>query len=104
MRFLSMILGMTLCAGAAWAQDIVLPADDPGYRQEAPQQGTDLVMKPYTVRDQNQLRGRFGTAWSEGEVKQRAAQTCAENGMQLIYFKSEAPDPKGRREFAAVCK
>lgn len=98
------VVALFVAAGSAQAQDIVLPADDPGYSQQAPQDGTDLIMKPYTVQGQNQLRGRFGAAWSEGEVKQRAVQTCAENGMHMIYFKAEAPDPKGRREFAAVCK
>ncbi|MBP0483783.1 hypothetical protein [Sagittula salina] len=98
------LMGVALPWGGAVAQDIVLPADDPGIRQAAPQQGTDLVMKPYTVKDQNQLRGRYGAAWSEAEVRSRAAQTCAEHGMRLVYFKSETRDGKGRTEFAAVCR
>ena len=103
MRMAIVIVGLCVCT-AATAQDIVLPAEDPSIRQNAPQTGTDLVMKPVTVQGQNQLRGRYGVAWSEGEVKSRAAQTCAEGGMRLIYFKPGGRDSKGRTEFAADCQ
>ena len=56
MRMAIVIVGLCVCTAAA-AQDIVLPAEDPGIRQNAPQTGTDLVMKPVTVQGQNQLRG-----------------------------------------------
>ena len=79
-------------AGAANAQD----GPPPG--------GTDLVMKAVTVKGQNQLRGRYGSAWEAGEVRDEAAKTCAENGMRLIYFKPGKSDSKGRTEFAAVCQ
>ena len=86
---------------------IVIPADEPSAAPQGGQPmqgGTELIMKPITVQGQHQLRGRFGPAWAEGEVKQRAAITCAEAGMRLVYFKPEAPDSKGRREFAVVCQ
>ena len=66
--------------------------------------GTELIMKPVTVGEQSQLRGRFGDKWQEGEVQARAAETCASASMRLVYFKAEAPDARGRREFAAVCQ
>lgn len=101
-----LLAGATL-ACAQSADQIVIP-DDEGQMIEggpAPLQGsTEFVMKPVTVKDQSQLRGRFGGAWAEGEIKQRAAITCGEAGMQLVYFKAEGADSKGRREFAAVCQ
>lgn len=110
MRLLMAVLAVTLgVSGAVWAQDqIVLPDDGmdaPGQGGQPPLAGgTEFVMKPVTVKDQNQLRGRYGAAWTDGEVKQRAAVTCAEAGMRLVYFKPDAPDSKGRKEFAAVCQ
>ena len=92
LRSLTLVLVVT--AAAAPAQ----PA-----QQLAPGVGTELQMKPYTVQGQNQLRGRFGGAWSEREVRARAAETCAGAGWRLVYFQAEPPDSKGRRSFAAVC-
>lgn len=90
-RFYGAVVGVLL-AGAAQAQD----GPPPG--------GTDLIMKAVTVQGQNQLRGRYGSAWEAGEVRTEAAKTCAENGMRMIYFKPGKTDRKGRTEFAAVCK
>ncbi|CUH75135.1 hypothetical protein [Tropicibacter naphthalenivorans] len=99
------IMCALLLGSAAQAQDIVVPGDDDGLVQGPPVVGgTELIMKPYTVRDQNQLRGRFGAAWTADEVKEKAAITCQQNGMRLIYFKPEGADAKGRTEFAAVCQ
>jgi hypothetical protein len=94
-----------LGAGDVSAQDqIVIPADEAPPTVKVSKGDLELIMKAVTVQDQNQLRGRYGKGWSEGEVKQRAAITCAENAMRLIYFKPGAVDSKGRTEFAAVCQ
>ncbi len=98
MRRRSLATLFLACAAAA------APLGAQPAQQLAPGVGTELQMKPYTVQGQNQLRGRFGGAWSENEVRARAAQTCAGAGWQLVYFKAEAADSKGRRTFAAVCK
>jgi hypothetical protein len=66
--------------------------------------GTDLILKPITVQGQHQLHGRYGDKWSTTEVRARAAQTCAGAGMRLVHFEERAPDPQGRKTFAAVCK
>ncbi|MFW2587940.1 hypothetical protein [Sagittula sp. SSi028] len=104
---LGLLLGTTLPALAQSSGQIVIPDDGSQIVEggPAPLQGsTEFIMKPITVEGQNQLRGRFGGAWAEGEIKQRAALTCGEAGMRLIYFKAETPDSKSRREFAAVCQ
>lgn len=65
---------------------------------------TSLQMRTVTVKDQNQLRGRYGDAWTEDEVRSRAGQVCAGAGMRMVYFQSGNSDSQGRTEFAAVCQ
>lgn len=104
-RFLALGLALVLASPLAAQDQIVIPDDSTEYRQErAPAGGTELTMKAVTVKDQNQLRGRFGSAWQAAEVQQRAAMTCDEAGMRMVYFKPGKTDPKGRTEFAAVCQ
>jgi len=89
---------MIVLAGAS-SQVAAQPA-----QQLAPGVGTELQMRALTVQGQNQLRGQFGGAWSEREVRARAAEACAGAGWKLVYFKAETPDSRGRRAFAAVCQ
>lgn len=79
-------------AGAAVAQD----GPPPG--------STDMQMTSITVQGQNQLRGRYGTAWEPGEVREEAAKACAGGGLRLILFRPGKQDKQGRTEFVAVCQ
>jgi AMMECR1 domain-containing protein len=100
-----LILALWALAGGAAAERVVIPDDSTEYRQErAPKGGTFLSMKAVTVKDQNQLRGRFGTAWAAAEVEEQAARTCRAAGMRLVYFQPGETDSQGRTDFAAVCR
>ncbi len=107
MRALISVL-FVIAAGPLWAQgQIIIPDDGSDALQAAPAGGgggTELTMKAVTVKGQSQLRGRFGDKWQADEVRQRAAMTCIEGGMQLVYFQPGNTDSKGRTEFAAVCQ
>ena len=72
--------------------------------QGQPARDTTLEMRAVTVKDQNQIRGRFGDAWTATEVRERAAILCTEAGMRLVYFQPGNSDVNGRTEFAAVCQ
>ncbi|MGP6087172.1 hypothetical protein [Antarctobacter jejuensis] len=106
-RVLHVVL-MVIAAGPLWAQgqgQIVIPDDGSDIVQQAPAGGgTGLTMRAVTVKDQSQLRGSFGDKWQPAEVRERAAITCAEAGMRLVYFQPESPDSRGQTKFAAVCQ
>lgn len=105
-RALLSVWMLILAAVPVWAQgQIVIPDEDTRYIQQGPTGGgTELTMRAVTVKEQNQLRGRFGDKWDPAEVRQRAAAACAEAGMRLVYFQPGNSDSKGRTEFAAVCQ
>ena len=79
-------------------------AGSAGLAQGNPLDGTGLEMRAVTVRDQNQLRGRFGDKWQADEVRTRAAQVCEEAGMRLVYFQPGNTLSTGWTEFTAVCQ
>ena len=86
--------GVVLCGGLAVA----------AVAQGSPTDGTELQMRAVTVKDQNQLRGYFGDKWEPGEVRDKAAQACAEGGMRLVYFQPRNTDSTRRTQFVAVCQ
>ncbi|MDA7424851.1 hypothetical protein [Thalassococcus lentus] len=101
------LLSASLICAASFVSaqsEIIIPDDSTRFIQQQPQGDTTLRMRSVTVEGQSQLRGLFGDAWTAGEVKVRAAQTCGSAGMKLIYFKPGAKDGKGRTNFAAVCQ
>ncbi|SMX37872.1 hypothetical protein [Maliponia aquimaris] len=87
-------MGAVLCGGLAVS----------AVAQGSPTDGTELQMRAVTVKDQNQLRGYFGDKWEPGEVRDKAAQVCAEAGMRLVYFQPGNTDSSRRTQFAAVCQ
>jgi hypothetical protein len=91
LRCLLVLLAATLAIGGVSAD--AQPARD-----------TTLEMRGVTVKDQSQLRGLYGDAWSAEEVSERAAQVCSDAGMQMVYFQLGNSDSRGRTEFAVVCR
>lgn len=96
---------LALAAPASAQERIILPDEEaPMPEHPMPRGGTALTMKAVTVEGQNQLRGRFGSAWAVAEVREQAGRTCDAAGMRMVYFAPGRTDAQGRTEFAAVCQ
>ena len=63
-----------------------------------------MTMRRVEVKNQKQLRGSYGSAWTPDEVRTEAAKACAEAGLRLVYFKPGQSNARGWTEFAAVCQ
>jgi hypothetical protein len=55
------------------------------------------------VKGQHQLRGHFGSAWSQAEVKTMLKDECKSSGKTLVHFALGNIHPRKGTGFMGVC-
>ncbi|GEM_PF-6372878 len=56
------------------------------------------------VKGQHQLRGHFGSAWSQAEIKESLGQECKSSGKKLVHFTLGKIHPRKGTAFLGVCQ